>query len=68
MRTRAVGIKAQLLDLSERGMFKLEKPANLSFLTQILFELSQKKLLGGGGSNSPPPMAKKGLTEKQLQV
>jgi len=30
-------------------MCKLEKPENLSFLAQILFELSKKNELGGGG-------------------
>ena len=66
MRTRAVGIKAQLLDLSERGMFKLEKPANLSFLTQILFELSQKKTIGGGGDQIPPPHGQKRVNRKTI--
>ena len=35
-------------------MCKLEKPENLSFLAQILFELSKKNELGGGQIDSLP--------------
>ena len=47
LRTQAVGTKAQLLTLCEGHVF--EKSENLSFIAQILFELSQKKIRGKKG-------------------
>ena len=42
LRTQAVGIKAQLLALSEE-MCSIEKLENLSFQARIVNELSQKQ-------------------------
>ena len=45
--------KSAAFSLKWGGMCQLEKPENLSFPAQTLFELSQKKQYGGGQTDPP---------------